>query len=87
MLAASCLVMGSFLCFALAQAALPNEAVFIQYGALGAMCVFLMCLLVWLLHVGVKLVSELKKVVEANTTEMARVHEIVDRCTRGHYGD
>ena len=88
MIVASCLVMGSFMVFAFAQAAMPNEAVLIQYGALGAMCIFLMSLVVWLLRVGVKLVSELEAVVKANTAEMARVHEVVQNCTRGaRHGD
>ena len=87
MVLASCLVMGFFMVLAFAEAALPSEAVLIQYGALGAMCIFLMSLVVWLLRVGVRLVSELESVVKANTAEMARVHEVVQNCTRSRHGD
>jgi hypothetical protein len=80
-------VMAFFLTLGMLQNAYPGEATLLQYGALGAMCLFLMGLIVWMLRVGVKLITELCGVIEKNTAAMAEVHEVVRNCTRNRNGD
>lgn len=87
MFTASCFVMAFFLTLGMLQVAYPGEATLLQYGALGAMCIFLMGLLVWMLRVGVKLIDRMQDVLQKNTEALTKVHEVMSNCLTNQNGD
>lgn len=80
MILISTAIMTFFLALGLVQAAAPESATFMQYGALGAMCLFLMGLVLWFLRIGREIILDLKTVIEKNTAVIAENSRVMSNC-------
>lgn len=59
------------------------EETLLQYGAVGALCVGLLSIIIWQQKRDEKLKDKLSQVIENNTIAMTRFYEVAKRCENG----